>query len=315
MSKLNEKMSKIKNDRIIPAIILSLFFGGLFCFTIIGGNANGNFGTVSRIISYIIFSLLFVYVSFELFKSFKLAWYISLFLAFASATAFALPFSLISQYIDYSLDPDNKFSMINVVTFLFEDYLSVLILLAVSIFYFFYQTFTIENRNIKNIFIKSLVLFIALYILLISSKQLIYSSVFAWQYFILFIAVSICADVAGFFGGKFFGHKIFRKKLAPNISPKKTWEGAITAFILTSILIVSVVVSLNLYNGNIAVQTIVSLTLPIFAILGDLTFSAIKRMNLTKDFSKLLLGHGGILDRYDSISFTFFFGFLMLLAI
>ncbi|ADE19873.1 phosphatidate cytidylyltransferase [Mycoplasma crocodyli] len=302
---------KIKNNRIIPAILLAVFFGGFFSFMIIGGNSQGKFGEISRLISYIMLSIIFIYICFELFNSFGLGLYYSLFLSCLCSVAFAFPMITISNFIDYEIDAGTSYGMKNIIELIFRDFWSVIIMFLISLSYFFIKIFTVENVSYKNLTIKATVLFITLYFLMIASKQLIYSSTSAWKYLILFFAVSISCDMFGYFGGKYFGHKFFKNKFAPSISPKKTWEGAISAYLMSFIILSSTIFTLNLFNSNIGIQIFANITLPMFAIMGDLSFSAIKRMNSTKDFSKILLGHGGILDRYDSISFVFFFGFLM----
>ena len=86
----------------------------------------------------------------------------------------------------------------------------------------------------------------------------------------------------------------------PRISPKKSWEGFAGGIVFGFVL--SFVVSFSyVSNLNPVLNTFLCLVCPATAELGDLCFSAIKRHFAVKDFSNLLPGHGGVLDRVDSL--------------
>lgn len=105
-------------------------------------------------------------------------------------------------------------------------------------------------------------------------------------------------DVAQYVWGKLLG----RHKISPRVSPNKTWEGAIGGFITTAavfVLLAPFFTPLTLYPS-----LLVGLTLPVLGFFGDITMSAIKRDLGVKDTSRLLPGHGGALDRLDSLMFT-----------
>ena len=110
------------------------------------------------------------------------------------------------------------------------------------------------------------------------------------------------ADIAAYFTGRAFG----RHKLAPAISPGKTWEGAAGAVV--AVLVYAIAVALlsgRLPDGAawpLAVAGILLLTA--ISIVGDLFESLIKRQAEVKDSSGLLPGHGGVLDRIDSLTAT-----------
>lgn len=115
---------------------------------------------------------------------------------------------------------------------------------------------------------------------------------------LLFVFLQIWgADTGAFFSGKTFG----KTKLAPVVSPKKTWEGVIGGAILSLILAYS---TANLFSVSISINWLwlVSMVIVMFSIVGDLTESIYKRQQNIKDSSQLLPGHGGILDRIDSIT-------------
>ncbi|MCL2680323.1 MAG: phosphatidate cytidylyltransferase [Coriobacteriia bacterium] len=107
------------------------------------------------------------------------------------------------------------------------------------------------------------------------------------------------ADSFAYFGGSLFG----RHKIAPQISPKKSWEGLIAGTlgsILFWYLVPYIFQGEASFVGAVVVGSIVSLT----ALVGDLFQSRLKRERGVKDSGKLLPGHGGILDRIDSLLLT-----------
>ena len=115
-------------------------------------------------------------------------------------------------------------------------------------------------------------------------------------YLLLLINFSSVCDTGAYFIGSFFG----KHKLCPEISPKKTVEGAIGG--IGSSLIVSVILALCFGNkGHLVVTLIATVLLCIVGIMGDLFASTIKRSVGLKDYSNLIPGHGGILDRFDSM--------------
>ncbi len=120
-------------------------------------------------------------------------------------------------------------------------------------------------------------------------------------FIVLTLAVPWLADSGAYFAGVFFG----KHKLCPTISPKKTVEGAVGGLLcgfLGSILVGFVF--LWIYKDvtiNFVPLVIIGLINPVVSIFGDLTFSIIKRACGIKDFGSIMPGHGGMLDRFDSI--------------
>jgi len=108
------------------------------------------------------------------------------------------------------------------------------------------------------------------------------------------ISCVVAADVGAYFGGSYFKGK----KLAPTLSPNKTWSGAISGFIFALIVgaIAAVITGLSPIYGILLAAPIV-----ILSVLGDLLESALKRKLNVKDSGGLLPGHGGLLDRLDSL--------------
>ena len=110
--------------------------------------------------------------------------------------------------------------------------------------------------------------------------------------------IAFVTDTYAYIGGYLIGkHKL------TTISPKKTWEGSIVGTIMG---VVAVSVYYYLVIGNISIYTVITMVLflTILSELGDLVFSSIKRYFDVKDYSNLIPGHGGILDRFDSVIFV-----------
>ena len=116
---------------------------------------------------------------------------------------------------------------------------------------------------------------------------------FGFVAIILLFAVVWTTDVVGYFAGRAFGGP----RLAPTISPKKTWSGAIAGTLGAVVAAVGVACLWGDYN-RIAIA-FVALVLSVVAQVGDLMESRIKRQFGVKDSSALIPGHGGVMDRLD----------------
>lgn len=114
----------------------------------------------------------------------------------------------------------------------------------------------------------------------------------------LILVVTQFNDVGQYVTGKRFG----RHKIVPSVSPNKTWEGFIGGIVLTALLfclLAPFFTTLTLW------QTLFTgLALPVAGFFGDVTMSAVKRDLGVKDTSRFIPGHGGALDRLDSLTFT-----------
>lgn len=128
---------------------------------------------------------------------------------------------------------------------------------------------------------------------------------------IFLFLITIITDSYAYFIGRLIG----KNKLLEVISPNKTWEGTIGGSLVGTF--VCTVYYLTVINPNISIPkiSIIILFLSLVGQFGDLFFSAIKRTYKVKDFSNIMPGHGGILDRLDSIifvilTFTFFLNLL-----
>ncbi len=126
-----------------------------------------------------------------------------------------------------------------------------------------------------------------------------------WQV-LVFILLAVANDVGGFVAGVLFG----KHPLAPSVSPKKSWEGLAGSFVLA--MAVGLVGAVLLLDHNPVIGLALGLLTPLTATLGDLAESMIKRDLELKDMGSLLPGHGGVLDRLDSMLLTAPFVYLLL---
>ncbi|HRP01869.1 MAG TPA: phosphatidate cytidylyltransferase [Candidatus Kapabacteria bacterium] len=170
---------------------------------------------------------------------------------------------------------------------------------------FLFQLFRKENNSISNIsitiggLIYINLMFASLYMLrefhLFFGKVIEFNPMLLVYSFI--ISIWVC-DSAAYFVGSKFG----KNKLMPSISPKKSWEGAVAGFIgsVLSMLIFNLITN----NFSIIHSLVIGVLVGTAGQIGDLSESQIKRDANVKDSSNILPGHGGFLDRFDSIMFV-----------
>lgn len=121
-------------------------------------------------------------------------------------------------------------------------------------------------------------------------------------YLLAFLGAWVC-DTFAYFVGKFFG----KHKLIPEISPKKTIEGSIGGILFTigAFAIYTLTVN-NIFHKDLSYWKLclIGLVLSIVSQIGDLIASSVKRQYNIKDYGSLFPGHGGVLDRFDSVMLT-----------
>lgn len=135
-----------------------------------------------------------------------------------------------------------------------------------------------------------------------------YGTILGGFYLFLALGSGWLCDTCAYFTGIRFG----RHKMAPRVSPKKTVEGAVGGLMGCTLLMLAFAWAYSYAMGRMGVQLSVrylplALCTPVFAavgMLGDLSASVIKREYGIKDFGHVMPGHGGILDRFDSVLFT-----------
>ncbi len=194
-------------------------------------------------------------------------------------------------------------------------YRNILIIFSIiSVFItFILQYKTLSFENLSFMIASSL-------LITVSMNTLIQIKNMSNAHGIFYLVIALCgawlADSGAYFAGTLFG----KNKLCPNISPKKTIEGLVGGTIVNAILFILIglgytfIVSKS--GGNIDVNYIVLAFLGVasslLGLLGDLTASLIKRQCQIKDYGNIMPGHGGVLDRFDSILFVAPFVYLAL---
>ncbi len=133
------------------------------------------------------------------------------------------------------------------------------------------------------------------------TREYTYGNVLVW---LIFFSAFGC-DIGAYFTGMAFG----KHKLIPELSPKKTVEGAIGGVVVAVCVCVIYGVIIDSRNEMAGVDTVLLCFITgfvgsIFSQIGDLAASAMKRYVGIKDFGKIMPGHGGVLDRFDSVLFA-----------
>jgi phosphatidate cytidylyltransferase len=119
------------------------------------------------------------------------------------------------------------------------------------------------------------------------------------------IALTFIFDTVAFLAGATFGGSSIQRPLAPDTSPKKSWEGLLAATLVTTIVAVGFVGTfVGPFEGHVLNEFLLGLVVSLAATFGDLAESLLKRDLGIKDMGSVLPGHGGVLDRIDSLLFT-----------
>ena len=172
-------------------------------------------------------------------------------------------------------------------------FLSFLVFLFTSPMVFINDT---KKYNLNDaLFLVSLILFIGL-----GFKLVVIARNFDINYIIYLFLITIITDTFALISGMLVG----KHKLCPKISPKKTIEGLIGGVLMGTFVATSFY--FTVINSGISLVFLIFVTafLCLIGQLGDLVFSSIKRYYDVKDFSNLIPGHGGVLDRFDSLIFV-----------
>ncbi len=157
----------------------------------------------------------------------------------------------------------------------------------------------IKNIQRYSFINASTLFFMNLYVVLGFSALVAFKTYFELEYILYPIIIAIACDTFGYFGGMILG----KNKLIEEISAKKTIEGAVVASIFS--IIISMLFLSKFMNFELSTMIIISCVMTGLSQFGDLFASVIKRTYEIKDYSNLIPGHGGVLDRLDSILFNF----------
>ncbi|MCX7695618.1 MAG: phosphatidate cytidylyltransferase [Caloramator sp.] len=193
-----------------------------------------------------------------------------------------ITFYLVNQFILYTSDL-SKFNIILI-------YVLLLLSMAYPIFNKQYSVVSSAFTVVGYIYI------ISFFNLLVKINEFKNGNKLIWMVFL----IAWCCDTFAYFTGMFLG----KKKLCPDVSPKKTVEGSIGG-ILGSII---GLIIWKIFNNNIDISYMHLIVLGIIGAIvsqiGDLSASLIKRHVGIKDYGNIMPGHGGILDRFDSILYV-----------
>ena len=125
------------------------------------------------------------------------------------------------------------------------------------------------------------------------------------QLVIAVIGLTFVFDTAAFLGGSIMGGQFFQRPLAPSVSPKKSVEGLVIATLTTMVVSVALVTSFVEPFEDMKIESLLlAIVVSAAATLGDLAESLVKRDLAIKDMGTVLPGHGGVLDRIDSLLFV-----------
>ena len=179
------------------------------------------------------------------------------------------------------------------VFFVFEDIKHVIAYLYLVFFMGIWNLIIHDRINLDKFFITPL------YVLIICVPFYLMSKLFILKKEVLFsILVMVWTyDIVAYLGGKNFG----KHKLCVNISPKKSWEGLIIATVF--VLVASYFTALKIETFDVFDMLRYAFLVVLLAPAGDLTVSILKRGFKIKDTGNIIPGHGGILDRLDSLIF------------
>lgn len=256
---------------------------------------KNDYGKAIGIIFYIIFSLV---ATMEIIAWNGLNLIFNIILCLLSATIWFFPNSIFKNQT-YSFELQKIINLFIWQNFSNSIIISLIIIAPTIIFFFLIS----KRKSFTKFFIT---FFALIYIPLFLKFLYLYNRINIYLFACIFL-IPIIVDTSAYFGGMLLGHKIIKKPFSPHISPKKTWEGAIISYLLGT-LCVYLLMYLPKNNVNYVVFTKVTqvvigmIFLPFLSIIGDLLFSYIKRKIKIKDYSNLIPGHGGLMDRFDSTS-------------
>ena len=185
-----------------------------------------------------------------------------------------------------------------------EEYKLMLIKIIIPVGLISAFTYIVIGNVKRTVIDVAITVFALLYIpFMFSFMKLILNMEYGRFYILYVFCGAFVSDTFAFLVGSKFG----KTKLAPDISPKKTVEGSIGGILGVIIFFILLTLlgnyKLGIY-GNVFYWVIVGIAASVAGQFGDLTASAIKRYCKIKDFGNIMPGHGGILDRFDSLMFV-----------
>lgn len=347
---INDNAKKTMNQRLISSIFMTLFI--IFMF-ILGILSDKNWSPIisdklRSIPAFLLIILLIplIYISaieinniyFKFKKIPLIVIFINMFLLIIIPTLCHM--LVYYDFLEINIIVDEQYfisgiQLTNLFAIILFSFIIITIISLTLLLYFYY------SLNLKNWIIFCLItliisgFFLGLFFVIFTRN---------WTTLLYLVLITIGMDSFAYFGGLFFG----KHKMAPKISPKKTWEGFIIGLIITMILISILLIGYSFIDSKETLSNIfgvefknpilneklnnnlfsskpewwismffINLSLCIVSVLGDLCFSWFKRKYKIKDFGNLIKGHGGFLDRIDSHAFVLssFFAFSFIVAL
>ena len=336
-SNLNKASLK---TRTLSSIGIIFYFCLLFIFSWLGDRYN-NWSPIHSVggqsamvwIQYLLFVPIIIFGIKEAtsiyFKGDKKMYWLNLILALTICTMIFIILMCCQYYCDQW---DIKQKTFNYLLTIFMMYAGI------NIPYGLYLAFY-KKLKIYEVFIQ---LFMVNILCLFTTAFFYISVVTSWSTLLIIFLLPVLNDTFAYLGGSLFG----RRKLSPYISPKKTIEGALFGIVMTVGIILGLLAIYsfapndhnmlrNFFGVNFKNKfdsilqdneysskalwwvnvVVILLSLSVISIIGDLSFSAIKRKYGIKDFSNLIPGHGGILDRFDSHTFVYTLYFAIIITV
>ena len=128
------------------------------------------------------------------------------------------------------------------------------------------------------------------------------------MYMLIIAVITYANDTGAYFGGYFLGKHKFNER----VSPKKTWEGSVAGFLVSVLSACLMYMIFPHLLGSLTTAILIGVVLGVGGQMGDLMFSLIKRHYNIKDYGSFLPGHGGALDRVDSLLINFGLFFVLM---
>ena len=193
------------------------------------------------------------------------------------------------------------------------EYLMILtVIFPLALMMFLFIMLHINSEKVRNNIMP--VVYGVIILVFCHSVSLLRAQSFGIAYFIAVIIAAIGTDTAAYFVGSHLG----KHKLAPDVSPHKSLEGSLGGIAASALLMAVFGVVLQLcfkLQVNYTAAVLYAVAGSVVGQIGDLSMSTIKRIHGIKDYSNLLPGHGGILDRFDSVIFLVPYTLLFVLGV
>ena len=177
--------------------------------------------------------------------------------------------------------------------FLYNHYYSIFFLILIIIFASFYEIYKNVNQKFLSIFLYLLIFLFSYSLIELRGSKIENFIELCWLLSIIWLS-----DIGGYIVGKLLGGKKLTK-----FSPKKTISGLIGSVIFSQFSILIPIYFMQAHKINLS-YILLQIVICLITVFGDIFFSYIKRINNIKDYSQIIPGHGGILDRIDGMIFA-----------